>query len=111
MSWRQAKCRGIPVSGDDDIFFDEDPTDAVDFCRGTWDGIPCPIREECLRFALTNNCREGVWGGYSEQERKTIRRKEHTWNRQATDPDGTPREEPGSRAQQPSGHGPGQNQG
>jgi hypothetical protein len=94
MNWAGAKCRDIPVSGDDDLFFDDDPTDAVEFCRGTWDGVPCPIREECLRFALVNNCREGVWGGCSEQERKLIRREEHTWSTQATGPAGTRRAEP-----------------
>lgn len=74
MSWARAKCRGIPVSGDDDIFFDEDPTDAVEFCIGTWDKKPCPILNECLLFALTNNIREGVWGGATEQTRRKLRR-------------------------------------
>lgn len=30
----------------------------------------CPVREECLRWALDTGQRTGVWGGLSEKERK-----------------------------------------
>jgi len=35
----------------------------------------CPVIDECLEFALTNNERFGVWGGKGEEERRRIRRK------------------------------------
>jgi WhiB family redox-sensing transcriptional regulator len=34
----------------------------------------CPVREECLAFALETNQEAGIWGGASEEERRTLRR-------------------------------------
>ena len=34
----------------------------------------CPVRAECLNWALTNGERFGVWGGRSERERRAITR-------------------------------------
>lgn len=82
-NWKDAKCLGV-VSGthrDDeeaqrlhDPFF-EDHEVAKEFCNGDVDGVVCPIRQECLEFALVNNCREGVWGGMGETARKALRRR------------------------------------
>jgi WhiB family transcriptional regulator, redox-sensing transcriptional regulator len=33
----------------------------------------CPVRLECLAWALTHNEEFGVWGGTSEQERRRMR--------------------------------------
>lgn len=75
------KCRSITVTRDYDPFFgvedavevnDFDP--AVQYCNGTADGQVCPIREQCLLFALTNNEKTGVWGGCTPQTRRAIRR-------------------------------------
>lgn len=35
----------------------------------------CPVRAECLEFALTHDERFGVWGGLSERERRALKRK------------------------------------
>lgn len=35
----------------------------------------CPVEAECLVWALTNNVCDGVWGGTSESERQTIKRR------------------------------------
>jgi hypothetical protein len=75
-NWEKAKCRKMRVTRDYDPFFDEeDNTNALDFCNGDADGVICPIRNECLLFALTNNCKEGVWGGSSEITRKALRKR------------------------------------
>lgn len=34
----------------------------------------CPVRTECLEFALETNQEAGVWGGTSEEERRHLRR-------------------------------------
>lgn len=84
--WRGAKCLGmhiVPPTEDDegnildvghDPFFVEQD-EALHICNGTEDGIVCPVREECLLYALTNNCREGVWGGTSELGRRAMRKR------------------------------------
>lgn len=76
--WIGAKCNNLPISRFYDPFFSEEPDeiqDALDFCNGEADGVICPIREDCLIYALTNNCKEGVWGGTSEITRKAIRKR------------------------------------
>jgi len=35
----------------------------------------CPVRQECLEFALVNRIAHGIWGGASERERQRILRK------------------------------------
>lgn len=68
--WRErATCRGVITDGtvrDDEVIFpfskktDPDPT--KDF-REIMCG-PCPVRSECLGFALTMGY-TGVWGGFN----------------------------------------------
>lgn len=36
--------------------------------------MTCPVREECLSFAITTNQEYGIWGGTSEEERRVLRR-------------------------------------
>lgn len=36
--------------------------------------VTCPVRQQCLEFAITTNQEYGVWGGHSEEERRVIRR-------------------------------------
>lgn len=45
--------------------------DAKDVCNGL-----CPVREQCAAFALAAGMADGVWGGLSEDDRKTLRRRE-----------------------------------
>lgn len=62
-----AACRGT----DPDLFFTErgeKTSDAKAVCGG------CPVREECLDYALDNVEKFGVWGGLSERERRRVRR-------------------------------------
>lgn len=63
----QALCAEV----DTDLFFPEDGGSVKApkrVCRG------CPVRAECLEYALGTGQRHGVWGGLSEHERRVLRR-------------------------------------
>jgi len=35
----------------------------------------CPVREECLTYAVELNQSEGIWGGHTPTERRSFRRR------------------------------------
>lgn len=35
---------------------------------------PCPVKEQCLAWAVETGERWGVWGGLSERERRKLRK-------------------------------------
>ncbi len=37
--------------------------------------IGCPVRQDCLDYALASNQRFGIWGGLTEEERRPVRRR------------------------------------
>ena len=51
------------------LFFPSDGV-GVEVARRVCDG--CPVRTECLEYALVNRIDHGVWGGTSERERRRI---------------------------------------
>ena len=53
-------------SEDPDIFFQDTGRDAQRVCRS------CPVRMECLRTALANGERYGIWGGLAPRERRQL---------------------------------------
>lgn len=34
--------------------------------------LPCPVREQCLRYAVENQETHGIWGGLSQRERRGL---------------------------------------
>lgn len=62
--WRtRAACRTAP---DPDVFYPLDRADDIaarKCCRG------CPVRSECLAYALAVDDRWGIWGGLSTPQR------------------------------------------
>lgn len=62
-----ALCREV----DGDLFFPtegrEHLAEAKRLCAG------CPVRTQCLTFALEGNERFGVWGGLSTKERDALK--------------------------------------
>ncbi|MFI9721829.1 WhiB family transcriptional regulator [Streptomyces sp. NPDC052396] len=73
MNWRHhAACR----DEDPDLFFPvgtcgpavRQTEEAKSVCRG------CPVRGQCLRWALDHGQEHGVWGGTSEKERRLLHR-------------------------------------
>jgi hypothetical protein len=58
---------------DNDLFFPEkggSPQGAKNVCG------QCPVRSQCLRYALENNEAFGIWGGLSARERRRITRQQ-----------------------------------
>jgi WhiB family redox-sensing transcriptional regulator len=65
----EAACQSV----EPDVFFPDpeglaEETAAKVVCRG------CPVRTQCLEFALAARLDHGVWGGLSENERRSLRR-------------------------------------
>ena len=72
--WRQhAICRDT----DPDLFFPIGTTGQalVQIDRAREVCNQCPVKIDCLEFALETNQDSGIWGGASEEERRMIRRK------------------------------------
>jgi WhiB family redox-sensing transcriptional regulator len=91
MDWGRAKCQGL----DPGIFFPQPPRTggktspdkekrtieaaqyevARKFCRSADGNDECPIRKECLEYAIANRQDYGVWGGYTEEGRRNLIRR------------------------------------
>lgn len=72
-AWRDhAACKDshpglfFPIGSTGDALGEIEAAKAV--CRS------CPVRRECLAFAVETNQDSGVWGGMSEDERRALRR-------------------------------------
>lgn len=67
----EAACRFFPS----DLFFSVGTSDSAraDQERAKAVCRTCPVREECLDYALASNQEFGVWGGLSEDERRTYK--------------------------------------
>lgn len=72
-TWREsAACRFAEPktffpAGDSDADL-ETVKQAMAMCR------TCPVREDCLLFALETKQVDGIWGGTTEEERRRLRR-------------------------------------
>lgn len=71
--WRaRAACRDLGP----EVFFPVGSTgralDQVEAAKAVCAG--CPVKTQCLAWALETNQRDGVWGGTSEDERRALRR-------------------------------------
>ena len=72
-TWRSnAICRDT----DPDLFFPIGTTGfalmQIDRAKEVCD--QCPVKIDCLDYALETNQDSGIWGGTSEEERRTLRR-------------------------------------
>lgn len=67
MAWaEQGACRGSKSS----LWFPEpgkNAPHALAICK------ECPVRAECLDYAMVNGERFGVWGGTTEKDRRKLR--------------------------------------
>jgi WhiB family redox-sensing transcriptional regulator len=67
-SWQE---RALCAQTDPEAFFPEkggSTREAKKICEG------CPVRAECLAYALAHDERFGIWGGLSERERRRLKR-------------------------------------
>jgi WhiB family redox-sensing transcriptional regulator len=83
LDWKR---HGACASAEPETFFPlvgGSTLDAKRLCTGDGDIAPCPVRERCLDYALTNGERFGVWGGLSERERNKILRSRRAGRRAA----------------------------
>jgi WhiB family transcriptional regulator, redox-sensing transcriptional regulator len=60
----RAACSGV---GWEPFFDSQDLEPALSLCRR------CPVRLECLRFAIGTGLESGVWGGLSPEGRRRVR--------------------------------------
>lgn len=68
LAWQDyGNCRGA----DADLFFPERGA-STRRAKAICDG--CPVRGECLDYALAHGEKFGIWGGLSERERRRVRR-------------------------------------
>lgn len=62
---------------DPEIFFPENRDYATTNTAKTICG-KCPVRTDCLAYALETHTRDGIWGGLTPDERVALMRKEKT---------------------------------
>lgn len=46
-------------------------------CKGRLDGHECPVRMQCLTYAISTDEPHGIWGGLSHRERNALVKKWH----------------------------------
>lgn len=84
MSWRQqASCLGR----DPELFFPIGTTGPSVPQLAAAKGVcaECPVRQTCLDWALDAGVDHGVWGGLSENERRSLKRRTAWRQRQVRD--------------------------
>ena len=70
--WRErAACSGYRHT----LFFPVGDTDATAIDRALEICLGCAVIDDCLEYALETNQRAGIWGGTTEDERRSLRRK------------------------------------
>ena len=68
---RDGNCRAYPPA----VFFPSDGA-GVEIARRICES--CPVRGQCLEYALEQRVEHGVWGGCSERERRRILKRRRT---------------------------------
>ena len=69
LMWQE---RSLCAQTDPESFFPEkggSTRDAKKVCQ------TCPVKTECLEYALAHDERFGIWGGMSERERRKLKKR------------------------------------
>lgn len=77
--WKlEALCRGLPTElFVPDVGQTQTVRTSLEMCNGTRDTAPCPVRQECLDYALSfsdDQDRYGIFGGTLPSHRLNLRR-------------------------------------
>jgi WhiB family redox-sensing transcriptional regulator len=74
VSWRD---RAACLQEDPELFFPIGTTGPAlqQLARAKAVCATCPVRTECLQWAIDTNVDQGVWGGLSEDERRSLKRR------------------------------------
>jgi WhiB family redox-sensing transcriptional regulator len=65
----EAACRNVDgVNFFPDVSYDTESKLALKLCK------ECPVKEDCLEFAIVNEIDYGIWGGATPKQRKSLRR-------------------------------------
>ena len=68
-----AACKGMMRSDDSPKFFIKRGDQKSMLSKAKKVCEKCPVKDECLEFALKFNIQEGVWGGASGRQRRRMR--------------------------------------
>ena len=76
MDWRH---RAACVGQDGNLFFPLSSTEASDAVRDRAKEVcgGCPVRQPCLDWALEVGVDDGIFGGLTARERRTLKRRSH----------------------------------
>ena len=69
-SWRES---ALCAQTDPEVFFTDLGYAAPEAVRTC---MACPVRVECLEYAMDNDIEHGTWGGLSERERRRLKRQQ-----------------------------------
>lgn len=77
--WRMAACR----DAEPELFFPISATAAsrAQVRQAKLICASCPVRPDCLRYALDNRQEQGIWGGLTEEERRRVPRRSLQFSR------------------------------
>lgn len=69
LKWQdQASCRGV----DTNDFFQEEVGAKANYSAQRIMCATCPVRIDCLDFAINNHIKYGLWGGISPRNRRDV---------------------------------------
>ena len=76
VDWRH---RAACVGQDGNLFFPLSSTEASDAVRDRAKEVcgGCPVRQPCLDWALEVGVDDGIFGGLTARERRTLKRRSH----------------------------------
>lgn len=70
--WREAAaCLDVP----EEVSFFPDKEDLRAIAKAKAICATCPVADECLTWAIESKQAEGIWGGHTPKERRTLRRR------------------------------------